>query len=426
MRLSYLAVCATLIFLATASPSRAQETPPPAQPARLADLLTEAERNNPQIQAARHGWDAAKQVPTQVSTLPDPQLMVQQFSVGSPRPFAGYTNSDFAYIGLGFSQDIPYPGKLRLRGEIARKDTEVSQEGYESVRRAILADVKKIYFALGYLSERATILSVDGDLLRQVEESAEARYRSGIGNQQEVLQAQLEQTKLIREITTNQLEMGKTQTAIKQLLNRSQTSPDIETSALSETPLSYTYEQLLAAAGANNPEIAGMQKKVEEQKLRVDLAKKDFYPDFNLQYMWQRTDPTQFRAYYMLTFGVRIPIYRGRRQQPELAQAEAEQSRSKSESEAVAQQIAAGLREEYVSAEKSAELLKIYRDGLLPQARAEFEAGLAAYQSNREDFQALLASFLDVLKLDEEYWQTLDERETSLARIEEATGLSLR
>ncbi|HEV2223137.1 MAG TPA: hypothetical protein VGR84_09055, partial [Candidatus Acidoferrales bacterium] len=86
----------------------------------------------------------------------------------------------------------------------------------------------------------------------------------------------------------------------------------------------------------------------------------------------------------------------------------------------------AGLREEYVGAEKSAELLKIYRDGLLPQARAEFEAGLPAYQSNREDFQALLASFLDVLKLDEEYWQTLDEHETSLAQIEEITGLSLR
>lgn len=224
----------------------------------------------------------------------------------------------------------------------------------------------------------------------------------------------------------NQLEIGKTQAAMKQLLNRPQTSPDIEAAGLSETPLSYTYEQLLAAAGANNPEIAGMQKKAEEQKLQVDLAKKDFYPDFNLQYMWQRTDPTQFRAYYMLTFGVRIPIYRGRRQQPELAQAEAEQNRSKSESETVAQQIAAGLREEYVGAEKSAELLKIYRDGLQPQARAELEAGLAAYQSNREDFQALLASFLDVLKLDEEYWQTLDEHETSLAQIEEVTGLSLR
>jgi outer membrane protein, heavy metal efflux system len=419
-----LIVASVLVLSPTVTP--AQEAPPSYQPVKLADLLTEAERNNPEIQAARHEWNAAKQVPTQVSTLPDPQIVVQQFSVGSPRPFAGYTNSDFAYIGLGFSQDIPYPGKLRLRGEIAKKDADVIQERYESVRRAVLAEVKKTYFRLAYLSERATILDSDRELLRQVEESAEARYRSGMGNQQEVLQAQLEQTKLLGEITTNQLEIGKIQAAIKQLLNRRQSSPDIETVTPSETALSYTYDQLLAAANGNNPEIAGMRKMVEKQKLQVDLARKDFYPDFNLQYMWQRTDPTQYRAYYMLTFGIRLPIYRGRRQRPELAQAEADRNRSQSEYEAQSQQVAFELREQFVSVEKSAELLKIYREGLLPQARAELQAGLAAYQSNREDFQALLAAFLDVLKLSEEYWQTLSEHETSLAQIEEATGLSLR
>src|SRR4029077_4011412 len=71
--------------------------------APLSELLAEAEKNNPQIAAARHGWEAAKQVPTQVSTLPDPQFTLQHLSVGSPRPFAGYTNSDFAYIGVGVS-----------------------------------------------------------------------------------------------------------------------------------------------------------------------------------------------------------------------------------------------------------------------------------------------------------------------------------
>jgi len=142
--------------------------------------------------------------------------------------------------------------------------------------------------------------------------------------------------------------------------------------------------------------------------------------------MWQRTDPTKFRAYYMLSFGIRVPIYRGRKQRPELAQAEAELNRSRSEYEAQSQQVAFELRTEYETAQKTAELLKIYREGLLPQARAEFQAGVAAYQNNRQDFQALLASFLDVLRLDEEYWQRTTEHETALARLEELTGLSLR
>src|SRR5690348_10585144 len=148
MKVSFAVVLASVVLLSAAPVARAQEACPPNPAAKLSDLLDEAERNNPQIQAARHGWQSAQQVPTQVSTLPDPQFVLQHLSVGSPRPFAGYTNSDFAYIGLGFSQDIPYPGKLRLRGEIAKKDGEAAEQRYESVRRAILADVKQAYFQL--------------------------------------------------------------------------------------------------------------------------------------------------------------------------------------------------------------------------------------------------------------------------------------
>jgi outer membrane protein, heavy metal efflux system len=391
----------------------------------LADLLAEAEQNNPQIRAARQGWEAAKQVPSQVSTLPDPQFTAQQVNVGSPRPFAGYTNSDFAYFGLGVSQDLPYPGKLRLKGEMAKRDADVVQQQYESVLRSILAGVKSAYFQLAYLSKTLGILESDGDLLQQVEKAADARYRSGMGNQQDLLRAQLEQTKLLREITMHHLEVAKVQAQIKQLLNRAQSSPDIEPPELPETALPYTFEELLSTTKAQNPEISGAEKIVEKQKLQVDLAHKDFYPDFNVQYMWQRTDPTQSRAYYMLTVGVRVPIYRGRKQRPELAQAEAELNRSRSESEVQAQQLAFEVRSEYDTAQKTAELLKIYRDGLLPQARAGFQAGIAAYQNNRQDFQALLASFLDVLHLDEEYWKSVAERETAVARLEQLTGLSL-
>lgn len=393
--------------------------------ASLQDLLTEAEQNNPQIQAARQGWQAAKQVPSQVSTLPDPQFTVQQVNVGSPRPFAGYTNSEFAYFGLGISQDIPYPGKLQLRGEIAKRDADVVQQQYETVRRSVLAAIKSAYFRLAYLSKTLGILESDGQLLEQVEKAADARYRSGMGNQHDLLQAQLERTKLLREITMHHLEVAKSQAQIKQLLNRPQSSPDLETADLAVTPLHYTFEELLSDTKAQNPEISSAEKMIARQSLQVDLAHKDFFPDFNIQYMWQRTDPVQFRAYYMLSFSARVPIYRGRKQRPELAQAEADLRRSRSDAESQTQQVAFELRTEYETAQKTAELLKIYNEGLLPQARAEFEAGVAAYQNNRQDFQGLLSSFLDVLHLDEEYWQSVAERETALARLEQLTGLSL-
>ena len=87
-----------------------------AHPHPCPSFLAEAEANNPQISAADHGARAARQVAPQMTTLPDPKFTYQQLSVGSPKPFAGYTNSDFAYIGVGASQELPYPGKLRACG----------------------------------------------------------------------------------------------------------------------------------------------------------------------------------------------------------------------------------------------------------------------------------------------------------------------
>ena len=142
---------------------------------------------------------------------------------------------------------------------MAKRDADVTQQQYESVRRSVLAGVKSVYFQLAYLSKTLTILESDGQLLQQVEKAADARYRSGMGNQQDLLQAQLEQTKLLREITMHHLEVAKAEAQIKQLLSRPQSSPDIEPSDLPDTPLSYTFDELLAAANAQNPDISGAQ-----------------------------------------------------------------------------------------------------------------------------------------------------------------------
>ena len=211
-----------VLGLGSALPGGAHQGSSKSELVKLADLLSEAERNNPHIQAAKQEWQSLQQVPTQVATLPDPQVAVQQVNVGSPRPFAGFTNSDFAYIGLGVSQDFPYPGKLKLRRELASKDAEAGQHKVEAMRRVVLADLKMAYFRIAFLTKQSVILEDDQKLLDQMERAAEVKYRSGMGNQQEVLQAQLEQTKLLREVTTNHIEAGRLQADLKRILGRSQ------------------------------------------------------------------------------------------------------------------------------------------------------------------------------------------------------------
>lgn len=393
-------------------------------PTPLSALLDEAMRNNPNILAARRGWQAATQVPTQVSTLPDPQVTVQSFSVGSPRPFAGYSNSGFAYIGLGISQDLPYPGKLKLKGEAAQQDAAISRDKLDAVRRSVLQQVKEAYFQTAYIQQTLEVLDRNGKLLDQIEKIADARYRVGQGKQQDVLKAQLEKTKLLREVAHHHELMGAQQALLLKLLNRPPGSPEITTEPLVETPLRYTSDELLEKVRAQNPDIATRQEMVKKQSLEVEMARKDRYPDFSVQYMWQRTGPS-FPSYYMLTFSAKLPIYRRRKLDPEMTQATEELNRSQREYESQVQSAYFDVRNQYIAAETASQMLKIYREGLIPQALATYQSGLASYQTGSLDFESLFSTFLDVLNFDGEYWKTLAEHEAALARIEQVTGVSL-
>ena len=387
----------------------------------LQELVREAERNNPQIAAAQRGHEAATHVAGQVSALPETQLMLQQFSVGSPRPFAGYTNSNFAYVGIGASQEIPYPGKRSLRAQVANREADVRQSQIESVRREVITKLKTTYLQLAYLQQTLAVLERNDQLLRDVEQIVESRYRVGQGNQQEVLKAQLQHTKILQEITMHHREVGQLEAALKQLLNRPQDTPDIQTEPLTMRELRYSSQDLLNLVRQQNPDIQAQQQMVKKTESQVALAKKEFRPDFGIQYMYENTD-RKFRDYYMATFSVTLPN-RGRRK-AELAEAEADREEANSKLQAELQQRLAEVQNQYVFAQTSVEQLKIYKEGLVPQSEAAFRSALAAYQANRQDFETLLSSFQDVLNLQIEYQRELADHESALAQLEALTGVN--
>ena len=418
--------CVLLLAFRAASVAQgpiAPEAHTPQHPSALHDLIAEVERNNPQVAASEYSYRAATHIAAQKSALPDTQLTVQQFSVGSPRPFAGYTNSNFAYVAIGASQEIPYPGKRNLRAQVGNREADVRQADAESVKRDVIDKTKAIYFQLAYLQVTLAILERNNDLLNDVQQIAESRYRVGQGNQQEVLKAQIQHTKILQEITMHHRDVGQLQAQLKQLLNRPQDSPDVETEPLTLRRLSYSAADLLKLVRDHNPAVQAGQAMLNKAQAEVDVAKKEFHPDFNVQYMYQNTD-RQFRDYYMVTFGINLPN-RGRRK-AELAEAEANREQSSKLLDAELQQRLADVQQQYVAVQSSAEQLKIYSDGLVPQSEATFRAALAAYQVNRQDFQTLLSSFLDFLNLQLDYQRELAEHEVALAHLETLTGVNFQ
>ena len=395
----------------------AQQGPP--RPVLLRDLVQEAEQHNPAISASRHASEAATHAPAQLTSLPGPELTLQQLNVGSPRPFAGLSNSDFAYVGFGVSQEIPYPGKRAMRAEVARHDATAALARSDTVARDVIERLELAYVQLAYVQQALPVLERSDRVLNDVQQVAESRYRVGQGRQQDVLKAQLQHTKILQAIAEERQQANVLQAQLKQLLNRSQDAADIATEALSTTPVTMNAAEVLQRARDQNPDIAARSAQLDRERSAVAAARKEFKPDFVAQYMYQHTGGA-FPDYYMGTLTVRLPSRD--RQRAALAEADENQQRAADEMQAEVQRVLADAKEQFAALQGSNERLTIYRDGLLPQTDATFRAAMAAYSSNQQDFEALLSSFLDVLNTNLAYWRELADHESALARLERLTG----
>jgi outer membrane protein, heavy metal efflux system len=392
-------------------------------PVPLSQLLAEALQENSDLKAGEHTWRAATHMRDQVMAPPDPRFTVQEFSVGSPRPFAGFNASSFAYIGIGASQELPYPGKRNLKGQTADAAASVEDAQIGVLRASLSEQMTIAYLRLAYLQQTLALLEGSRTTLSQVIESEMTRYSSGQGSQTDVLKAQLERTKLVREITVHHEEMSELEADLKQLLHRPQESDDIVAEDLEPTTLRHAAVELLDLVRKQNPEIRMEGSSVRKQDAELRSAERQGKPDFSIGYMYERTG-TDFPAYYMLTFGMVLP--RRSRVRAEVAEAAESLAAATEHLDAAQQQQLADTQKQHAMATATAELLTQYRDGLVPQAEAVFHAGLAGYESNKQSLTSVLTAFNEVLELKRSYEQTLLDHELAVAHLETLTGAALR
>jgi cobalt-zinc-cadmium efflux system outer membrane protein len=391
-------------------------------PTSLQSLIAEARQNNLAIKAADSAIQTTRYMPKQASALPDTEVMVQHFTVGSPRPFAGYSNSDFAYIGFGASQELPYPGKRGLRASIAQHEVAISGAEKNSIVWNVLTRLKLAYFQLAASQNIISVLAKNQQVVDQIEQGAEARYRVGEGMQQDVLRAQLERTKLLNELSMQRRESAQAQVVLKALLNRPAESPDLVPESLSIRRIPAS-DALIAKLREKNPEVQVSAEQVSQGRTAVELAKREKKPDFGVQYMWQHT-ADNFRDYYMGTFSIKLPN-RSRVRAAE-GEAEAKVAQAEAEKESRLRQMERDLGEQLAIVQTADQQLKVYEEGLIPQSEAALNAGLVGYRTGKQEYQGLLASFSDTLQLSIDRERTLAEHEAAIARIEGLIGEELQ
>ncbi|MGH7779044.1 MAG: TolC family protein [Candidatus Binataceae bacterium] len=421
-KLCWTIAIAIVIGIASANGAASESgNPPIGAPAAVDALVAEAMRSSPEIAAARGHYLAATRVPRQVSTLPDPEISFQHLTVGSPQPFSGYESSNFYYTGFGFSQEIPGPGKLGLRAEQARRDAETAGENAIAARRRVAEKVREDAFNLFFLTRARGLLETTQSDLSAIASATAAQYRTGTAQQQDVLKAQLAMTAILKDLEMNHDDIEAAEANLKAMLGREQDSRDIEIADVEPTELKLTDAQIAQAADAGSTDLKIAQTALARSENALEMARRDYWPDFEVGYMYQKTGPG-FGDYYMLTVGAKIPLYFWRKQTLAVEQAALEKESARSQLRATRLETLSDLQAAMVSIRTQSRIVAMYRDGLIPQAEATMNSARAAYRTGKVDFQTMLSAVTGVLELREGYFRAIADHEIAVARVRQIIG----
>ena len=410
-------VPATAQSPATGIPTRAAEQPSVG----LEDLVREALQKNPAVQGALHTVESQRRRVPQVKTLPDPMVGIGW--EGNIRPFSVQTGDPSSYRAVTASQQLLYPGKLKLRGEIASKEADAASADYEGIRRRVTADVKTAYYEYWFYDNALQTTLKDKDLLTKLSQIAEARYRVGKGIQQDVLRSQVEISLLLQRLTVLQQQRATAQARLNTLLARSPEGLLPPAGNIEPSPLNYSLDDLYKRARQSDPGLQREQQMIERNQLAVNLAQKDYYPDLSVGYMYQQRP--NLPDMHGMTFTVNIPVFYKSKQREEVRQATEERLATESSRDNRQNELSFELKQQYLAAKASDEILRLFSQGVIPQSSLALESSMSAYQVGTVDFLSVLGNFSTVLNYEIDYYRELANYQSSLARMESMVGVNL-
>ena len=392
-----------------------------AQP--LSELAGEALRNNREILAAQKKYEAARQRPSEASSLPDPTVSLGYTSNGGPWPVAGIGTAATSNAGIAISQEMPFPGKLKLRGEIAVKEAGAEFEQYRAVRLSVVSRLKQAYHELHHANVGIDFVHRYQEVLQNILRISEARYSVGRAAQQDVFKAQTQFSIFQTELLRYQQERATKEIEISALLNRPHAAHIEVPTEMAPGEIPATLDEMLARARTRSPMIAREQKVVERNELAANLARKDYYPDYTVSggYFNQGGMPPmwQFRVDF------KLPAYFWRKQRAAVNEQEFSATEARHDYEAADVSLQALIREQYTVAETARKLIDLYGKSVIPEAQLALESSQASYETGTLDFLSLFSNFMNVVDNELMYHEEVMQFHVALARLEELTGIEV-
>ena len=408
MRKSFAFLAAGLVAVA----AMAQAVPAPLT---LAQLVSAALAENPNLLAARAKWEAMGNKPAQAGALENPMLTFRGMDLADGGDFPDANEKQYAV-----EQALPGFGKRGLQRKSAEQGAEAMRYEAEAMALDIALEVKETYYGLWSARQASNIVRDEAEVLARLETVAQTAYAAGQSDQQDVLKAQAESTMLKPRLLGLEAQIRALESKLNVLLGRAAEEP----LAIAEPPalpeMDEDAEPLRARAEHGRPEIGQAEAALARARIERRLIGKDFLPDYRVgvEYRTFRDDEPDMA---MFMVGIDLPLWPGRTRAG-IREADRMIAASQAALKASKQQAGLDVQQAHFNAKAARETLGLYRDSLIPQAQARFEASEAGYRAGKVDFMDLLESERFLLEARIMAAMAVGEAGMQSARLERAIG----
>ena len=393
---------------------------------QVESLLEFARSRHPEFAALRAEAEAASARVEPAGALPDPVLRTELRDVTNEgRDASG--NLLPARIGsarYALSQSVPWFGKRDLRRELAGAGADEARARARAGWIDLATRIK-----LTYAQHHVHLTSIryaqeNLDLMRRVAEIARSRYAGGFGSQQDALRAQSEIIAMETDLVMLEGESAQASARMRALLGRPENVRLRPPEKLRLLPPVAALDMvaLEARLRANNPQLAADDARIAGAEKGRELVERNRYPDVNVGIA-----PTQTRnrvSEWELMFEINIPLQQGSRRAQE-REAELTLEAARLRRQGTLNDALAELSERLAGLEVARRLETLVTNGLLPQAELNLNAALAAYETGRADFAAVLDAHRQLRRARGELVRSRGDQQMRLAEIEKMVGEDL-
>jgi len=392
----------------------------------VAGLLEYAREHNPDFAAMRYEADAAAQRVQPAAALPDPVLRTELMDITNQGTNKGASllPSQTGATRYLLMQSVPWFGKRDLQRGAAEAQVAQANGQASATWVELASQIKSAYAQYYYLSGSERLTRETLALINSLEQVAQTRYANGLGVQQDVIRAQVEQTDLHGMLIENEMEQHHAHVRLNALLSRPASAALAQPAQLRRLPVSaqLDYPLLEEKLRARNPQLQIADARLQSAEKSRDLAYSNRYPGFTLGVAPTQSGSAVKSWDLMVEFN--IPLQQESRRSQE-HEAEAMLSASGARKEALLNQMLAALSESVSGLETARRTEALIATRLLPQTELTYQSALAGYETGKVDFSTLLDAQRQILKVRQQRLKAQLDAQMSLAELERLLGEEL-